>query len=254
MSTTITGTTVPRTATGAVHSWDISTGVDGPGTRLVVFLAGCPLRCRYCQNPDTWRMRPAQRTDVDSLWTVVSGFTRFIRVAGGGLTVSGGEPLLQPAFTGALLRRARQTGLHTALDTSGALGDRADDALLDATDLVLLDIKSGDPQTYQRVTGGEVAPTLRFARRLAERGNRMWIRFVLVPGLTDAPANVAAVARHAAALATVERVEVLPFHRLGAAKYAALGLRFPLADTPPPSPELLDRVRDQFRAHGLVTF
>ncbi|MFY1668644.1 pyruvate formate-lyase-activating protein [Plantactinospora sp. WMMB334] len=254
-------TTIARTATGAgaaltgaVHSWDISTGVDGPGTRLVVFLAGCPLRCRYCQNPDTWRMRPAQRTDVDALWTVVSGFTRFIRVAGGGLTVSGGEPLLQPAFTEALLRRARQTGLHTALDTSGALGDRASDALLDATDLVLLDIKSGDPRTYRRVTGGDLAPTLRFARRLAERGNRMWIRFVLVPGLTDAPANVAAVARHAAALTTVERVEVLPFHRLGAAKYAALGLRFPLADTPPPSPELLDRVRDQFRAHGLVTF
>ncbi|MDG4786698.1 pyruvate formate-lyase-activating protein [Micromonospora sp. WMMD1102] len=239
--------------TGAVHSWDVSTGVDGPGTRFVVFLAGCPLRCRYCQNPDTWRIRPGQRTDLDALWGLVSGFTRFIQVSGGGLTVSGGEPLLQPAFTAALLLRARDAGLHTALDTSGGLGDRAGDALLDATSLVLLDIKSGDPATYRRVTGGELAPTLRFARRLADRGNPMWIRFVLVPGLTDAPANVEAVARQAAALGTVQRVEVLPFHRLGAAKYAALGLRFPLAETPPPSPELLARVRDQFRAHGLTT-
>jgi pyruvate formate lyase activating enzyme len=241
-------------STGAVHSWDVSTGVDGPGTRFVVFLGGCPLRCLYCQNPDTWRMRPGQRTDLDALWTIVAGYTRFIRVAGGGLTVSGGEPLLQPAFTGALLSRAREAGLHTALDTSGVLGDRATDSLLDATSLVLLDLKSGDPEIYRRVTGGELAPTLRFARRLADCGVPMWIRFVLVPGLTDSRSNVDAVAQHAAELSTVERVEVLPFHRLGAAKYAALGIRFPLADTPPPTPELLERVRGQFRDHGLTVY
>lgn len=247
----------PRTATlaGSVHSWDVSTGVDGPGTRFVVFLAGCPLRCLYCQNPDTWRMRPAQRTPLSDLWRIAAGYTRFIAVAGGGLTVSGGEPLLQPAFTEALLRRAKAAGLHTALDTSGALGDRATDSLLDATDLVLLDIKSGDPATYRHVTGGgELAPTLRFARRLSDRGTRMWIRYVLVPGLTDDPANVAAVARFVATLSTVDRVEVLPFHRLGAAKYAALGLDFPLAGTPAPSPELVDRVRAQFRSHGLTVY
>ena len=239
---------------GAVHSWDVSTGVDGPGTRFVVFLGGCPLRCLYCQNPDTWRMRPGQRTDLDALWKTVSGYTRFIRVAGGGLTVSGGEPLLQPAFTEALLSRARDAGLHTALDTSGVLGDRASDALLDATSLVLLDIKSGDPDTYRKVTGAELAPTLRFARRLADRGVPMWIRFVLVPGLTDAPANVDAVARHAAELSTVERVEVLPFHRLGAGKYASLGLRFPLADTAPPTSGVVERVRKQFRDRGLIVY
>jgi pyruvate formate lyase activating enzyme len=228
--------------------------VDGPGTRFVAFLGGCPLRCLYCHNPDTWRMRPAQRTDLDALWRIVSGYTRFIRTAGGGLTVSGGEPLLQPVFTEALLSRARDAGLHTALDTSGFLGDRASDTLLDATSLVLLDVKSGDAGTYRRVTGGELAPTLRFARRLAERGVPMWIRFVLVPGLTDEPSNVDAVARYAAALSTVERVEVLPFHRLGAAKYAALGLRFPLADTPPPDAELVARVRRQFRERGLTVY
>ncbi|GAA4473919.1 pyruvate formate-lyase-activating protein [Phytohabitans houttuyneae] len=244
-----------RTAiAGAVHSWDISTGVDGPGTRFVAFLGGCPLRCLYCQNPDTWRMRPGQRTELDTLWTIVSGYTRFIQVAGGGLTVSGGEPLLQPQFAEALLHRAREAGLHTALDTSGFLGDRASDALLDATSLVLLDIKSGDPDTYRRVTGGDLAPTLRFARRLAHRGVPMWIRFVLVPGLTDDPSNVDAAARHAASLSTVERVEVLPFHRLGAAKYEALGVRFPLAGTPAPDPALLERVRGQFRDRGLLVY
>ncbi|HEU5111401.1 MAG TPA: pyruvate formate-lyase-activating protein [Micromonosporaceae bacterium] len=250
-ATTAATAAMAAATAGAVHSWDVSTGVDGPGTRFVVFLAGCPLRCRYCQNPDTWRMRREQRTDLDALWRVVARYERFIKVAGGGLTVSGGEPLSQPAFTESILCRAREAGLHTALDTSGALGHRASDALLDATDLVLLDIKSGDPATYREVTGGDLSATLRFARRLADRGNRIHVRFVLVPGLTDEVSNVDAVARHAAALGTVDRVDVLPFHRLGAAKYAALGLRFPLAGTAPPTPELLERVRDQFRAHGL---
>jgi pyruvate formate lyase activating enzyme len=145
--------------------------------------------------------------------------------------------------------------LHTALDTSGLLGDHADDALLDATDLVLLDIKSGDPATYRKVTRtGRLEPTVRFAHRLADRGIPIWVRFVLVPGLTDDPANVEAVAAITAGLPTVERVEVLPFHRLGAPKYAALGLPFPLAGTPAPGPELIDRVRGQFRDRGLTVY
>ena len=240
-------------STGAVHSFDLSVGVDGPGTRFVVFLAGCPLRCQYCHSPDTWSTRNGRRAGVDDLLVEVDKYRRFIEVAGGGLTVSGGEPLLQPAFTGALLRAAKDRGLHTALDTSGFLGARADDALLDATDLVLLDIKSWHPETYREVTGGgQIAPTLRFARRLSERGMPMWIRFVLVPGLTDAPSNVDGIARFVALLPTVARVEVLPFHRLGAQKYTELGLRFPLADTEAPDEALLTRVRDQFAAQGLT--
>jgi pyruvate formate lyase activating enzyme len=251
----MTVTTAARALTGSVHSFDISTGVDGPGTRFVAFLAGCPLRCGYCHSPDTWYRRSGQRTTVDDLMTEIRRYERFIKVAGGGVTVSGGEPLQQPGFTRELLRRCQDLRLHTALDTSGFLGDRADDALLDATDLVLLDIKSGDPVTYRNVTRtGRLAPTVRFARRLAERGTPIWVRFVLVPGLTDDPANVDAVAAIAGGVPTVQRVEVLPFHRLGAAKYAALGLTFPLAETPPPGPDLLDRVRAQFRGHGLTVF
>ncbi|MEV7263038.1 pyruvate formate-lyase-activating protein [Micromonospora aurantiaca] len=245
---------VPGAVTGAVHSWDTSVGVDGPGTRFVVFLAGCPLRCRYCHSPDTWYGRSGRRRTVDEMVTLATRYRRFIQVAGGGVTVSGGEPLLQPAFTRELLRRCHDDlGLHTALDTSGFLGVRADDALLDATDLVLLDVKAGNPQTYRRVTGtGRLAPTLRFAQRLADRGTPIWIRYVLVPGLTDAVDEVERVADVAAGLATVQRVEVLPFHRLGAHKYAELGLTFPLADTEPPDAGLLTRVRGQFAARGLT--
>jgi pyruvate formate lyase activating enzyme len=240
------------TTDGRLHSWDVSTGVDGPGTRFVAFLAGCPLRCRYCQNPDTWRRRDGTPTTAEAVLANVRGFRRFIQVAGGGFTASGGEPLLQPAFTTALLAGAKDLGLHTALDTSGFLGDRVGDDLLDHTDLVLLDVKSWDRATYRHVTGHELASTLRFGNRLAERGIPVWLRFVLVPGLTDDVSNVDGVACYAAGLGNVRRVDVLPFHRLGAAKYAALGIPFPLASTQPPSATLLERVRAQFTAAGLV--
>lgn len=161
---------------------------------------------------------------------------------------------MQPAFVGALLHEVKAMGPHTAMDTSGFLGSRATDALLDDTDLVLLDIKSWDPATYRHVTGGEVAPTLRFARRLSDRGNAMWIRFVLVSGLTDVWDNVEGVASFVSTLSTVERVEVLPFHKLGAPKYASLGLTFPLADVPTPSSDLVQRVRNQFVHHGALAF
>jgi pyruvate formate lyase activating enzyme len=238
---------------GRLHSWDLSIGVDGPGTRFVAFTAGCPLRCLYCANPDTWRMRSGTSTTSDAVLADVARHRRFISVAGGGFTVSGGEPLLQPAFTGALLAGAHDLGLHTALDTSGFLGARATDDLLAATDLVLLDIKSWDRALYRRLTGRDLHPTLAFARRLAERGTPVWVRFVLVPGVTDHPGNVAGVARFAAGLGNVERVDVLPFHRLGAAKYRDLGIRFPLATVEPPDEDQVRRTVDVFRDAGLVT-
>ena len=238
-------------STGAVHSWDIATAVDGPGTRFVVFTAGCPLRCQYCQNPETWHECDGQRVSVDELMVEIVKYRRFIEVAGGGVTVSGGEPLLQHTFVAELLHRCKELGLHTALDTSGFLGHQATDALLADTDLVLLDIKSWDPATYRRVTGEEVAPTLEFARRLSDLGKPMWIRFVLVPGLTDDWDNVEGIAEFVATLDSVEWVDVLPFHKLGAPKYARLGIPFPLADTPPPGADLVERVRGQFIRRGL---
>lgn len=242
----------PVTPSASVHSWDISVGVDGPGTRFVVFLAGCPLRCLYCHNPDTWQRRRGQVRTLDEVLTDIARHERFLRIARGGVTASGGEPLLQPAFVQELFAACRARGLHTALDTSGFLGARASDSLLDNTSLVLLDIKSSDPATYRTVTGVPLTPTLTFARRLAERGNPTWVRFVLVPGLTDAVDNVAGVARICAELGNVERVDVLPFHSLGKTKYDELGLRFPLEGIPAPGDALLARVRDQFADAGLT--
>ncbi|MGC5566468.1 pyruvate formate-lyase-activating protein [Streptomyces sp. FR-108] len=237
--------------TGRIHSWDLSTGVDGPGTRFVLFTSGCPLRCLYCANPDTWHMRDGREVTVDEIMTEVDTCRAFLTTAGGGVTLTGGEPLLQPAFTSAVLRRCKQAGLHTALDTSGFLGARATDELLADTDLVLLDIKAFEVNTYLALTGGELAPTLGFATRLDRLGIPVWLRYVLVPGWTDEPAAVDGLARFAAGLDNVDRVDVLPFHRLGAAKYEALRIPFPLRDTPVPDAALTERVRGQFRQHGL---
>jgi len=244
--------TVSRTtATARVHSWDLSTGVDGPGTRLVIFLSGCPLRCLYCQNPDTWRAADGTPTRIADLEALVVRYAPFIRASGGGLTLSGGEPLMQPPVVEALFREARSHGMHTALDTSGFPGRRAGDELLGLTDLVLLDLKAGTEATHRHLTGGSLAPVRRFAERLAERGVPVWVRHVLVPGVTDDPAETEAIAGFAAGLGNVERVDVLPFHRLGAPKYERLGIPFPLADTAPPTAELVGEVRARFAAHGL---
>lgn len=144
--------------TGRIHSWDLSTGVDGPGTRFVLFVNGCPLRCLYCANPDTWHMRDGKEATVDEVMAEIEKYRPFVTTAGGGVTITGGEPLLQPAFTAALLRRCKEAGLHTALDTSGFLGSRATDRLLADTDLVLLDIKSFDVAAYRELTGANSPP------------------------------------------------------------------------------------------------
>ena len=238
---------------GYYHSYEITGSVNGPGIRFTLYLSGCPLRCQYCQNPDMWTMQNGRRVTVGRMLDEVAKYASFIRTAHGGITVSGGEPMLQIRFLQALLRRCKQDlGLHTAVDTSGFLGARASEDFLDLVDLFLLDIKAGDEELYHLVTSADLAPTLRFARRLSDRGNRMWVRYVLVPGLTDAADDVEKVARFTSTLAHVERVEVLPFHQLGAGKWADLQLSYQLADVPPAAPELVRRVEDQFRAHGLT--
>jgi len=212
---------------GRVHSIETAGLLDGPGIRQVIFLSGCPLRCRYCHNPDTVDFSGGKLCSAEDLLADLARRRAFLRK--GGLTLSGGEPLVQTEFTKALLRGAKALGLHTAVDTSGYLGARVDDELIELTDLWLLDIKSFDPATYKKVTGVEVAPTLAFARRLAERKRPLWIRFVLVPGLTDEAANIDGVAGFVASLGSaVEHVEVLPFHKMGEAKWAACGVTYML--------------------------
>jgi pyruvate formate lyase activating enzyme len=238
------------TLTGSVHSWDISTGQDGPGLRFVLFTSGCPLACAFCHNPDTQMMRNGTPTTVDEVLSRISRY-RDLLSGSGGVTVSGGEPLLQPDFTEAVLVGAKALGLHTALDTSGALGDRASDELLAATDLVLLDIKAIDPVLYRDLTRGPLLPTLRFSERLATLDKRVWVRFVLVPGWTDAPEHIERLARHLAALGNIERVDVLGYHTLGREKYAELGLEDRLARVPAATQEQVDAARAIFTAAGL---
>lgn len=236
---------------GAVHSWRRSTGVDGPGTRLVLRLAGCPLRCQYCHGPDSWLMRDGSLHTVDAAVARIVRDAPLLRAGGGGVTISGGEPLLQSAFVAAVLERCHEEGIHTALDTSGYLGRRADEHLLAQVDLVLLDLKSGLPDVYREVTGRDLAPTLEFARRLSARGTAIWARFVVVPGLTDGWDNVAAVAEHLAALGTLERVEVVPFEQSGRETWHSLGKTYRLEVTEPPDDALLERVTQQLLASGL---
>ena len=232
---------------GRVHSVESGGMIDGPGVRYVAFLSGCPLRCLYCHNPDTANPNHGDARTAESLLNDIRRQRHFLH----GVTLSGGEPLAQPGFCKEVLRGARELGLHTAIDTSGHLGDHVDDELLALTDLWLLDIKSSDPATHHRTTGVDREPARAFAKRLAAAARPMWIRFVLVPGLTDATDNIAGVAAFAATLGpSVERIEVLPFHQMGRHKWDALGKVYQLADTPPATPEQADAARDIFRQHG----
>jgi pyruvate formate lyase activating enzyme len=237
-------------AFGYCHSYETSSRYDGPGLRAVLFVSGCLLRCSYCHNPDTWHLKDGSYMPVQQVLNRLGDFAPSLVSLGGGLTISGGEPMVQLAFTRRIFKGAREMGLHTAIETSGFLGDRADESYLSAIDLVLLDIKSSDPDTYRRVTGRDLAPTSRFAERLASIGKPVWVRFTLVPGATDDPANVAGIARFVAPMKNVAWVEVQPFHQMGEFKWKAMNLEYKHADTQPPSRELVNRVIGQFRDAG----
>jgi pyruvate formate lyase activating enzyme len=239
---------------GMVHSWELVTAVDGPGTRMTTFLSGCPLRCLYCHNPDTWGSRGGLPVLAEDLIAQIRRYQGIFAATGGGITFSGGEALAQPAFVTTVARAAHDLGVHVALDTSGFLGRQCDDELLANLDLVLLDVKAGDETTYHRLTGGRLAPTLDFGRRVADAGVELWIRFVLVPGITDSRPTIARVADYAASLATTSRVEVLGFHQLGRDKWAELGLDYQLADNRTPTAAELAAARAIFSSRGLPTY
>jgi pyruvate formate lyase activating enzyme len=239
---------------GYVHSWEVGSTVDGPGIRFVGFLTGCLLRCQYCHNPDTWHLYNGHPVTVARAMREIGKYSQVLKISHGGITLSGGEPQLQRPFTMAIFRRCKQLGMHTCLDTSGRLGDRFTDEELMDIDLNLLDIKSGDPATYERVTRQPLQPTIDYAHRLSALRRPMWIRFVLVPGLTDDYDNVEKVADVCAGLASVERVEILRFHQMGRDKWHKLGLTYTLDNTEPPDAELTERVRGQFRSRGLTVY
>jgi len=237
---------------GFMHSFTTGSTVDGPGVRVVAWLTGCQFRCLYCHNPDTWTLTNGIPVPVTRAVEQLRKYQHGLKVMRGGLTISGGEPLMQHKFAMKLFSAARSMGIHTALDTNGHLGDRLTDDDLKAIDLVLLDIKCWDEERHRQLVGAEVGPVLDFARRLAARKRPIWLRYVLVPGLTDHPMDVEHLAEFAAGLGNVERVDVLPFHQMGAHKWKQLAMEYKLQDTEPPPKALVDLVCAQVRAAGLV--
>jgi len=240
--------------TGYIHSWEVGSTVDGPGLRFVGFLTGCLLRCQYCHNPDTWHKHNGRPVTVSRAMREVSKYAQVLKISKGGITLSGGEPMVQREFMMQIFRRSKQLGLHTCVDTSGRLGERLSDDDLMQIDLNLLDIKSGDPDIYKTVTGQPLAPTVEYARRLSALRRPMWVRYVLVPGLTDQFDNVEKVADICAGLQSLERVEILRFHQMGRDKWHKLGLEYKLENVEPPDAELSERVRGQFRSRGITVY
>lgn len=239
---------------GNIHSRESAGTLDGPGIRSILFLQGCPLNCLYCHNADTRSMKGGIATDsFTELARIAKQKDMLIRMKGG-ITLSGGEPLCQPEFVKSIFEGCKKMGLHTALDTSGFLGKKADDELLSYTDLVLLDIKSFHDSDYRRLTGRSLQPTLDFAERLAAMGKPIWLRYVLVPGFTDNMQAIGELALYAHKLGNVERVEILPFHKMGEFKWKELGMEYQLADTPEPTNESVNATKLLFQDAGLAVF
>lgn len=237
--------------TGYVHSVETCGTVDGPGIRFVVFMQGCPLKCLYCHNPDTWRTKIGNETTVDALIEEILKYRSYMRFSGGGVTVSGGEPLLQSEFVSALFEKCRENGIHTALDTSGfCVMTPKVTRLLSLTDLVLLDIKSIIPERFKQITGVEIEPVLAFAKYLSNLSIPVWIRHVMVPGLTDDETGIRLLARYLTTLTNVEKVELSPFHKMGEYKWQELGYDYTLGDVPPMHSRMVERAREIFEGLG----
>ncbi len=230
--------------TGYIHSTESFGTVDGPGVRFVVFFQGCPLRCRYCHNPDTWEFGRGREVTAEELLREYDSYKEFLR--SGGITATGGEPLAQAEFLGELFRLAGERGIHTCLDTSGAIYNKAVDRALEYTDLVMLDIKHTDSRLHKELTGMGNEQILAFAEHLRDIGKPMWVRRVVVPGITDSEEELFHLGEYLSGFPNLKALDVLPYHDLAREKYKKLGLPYPLPDTLPLSKE------DAVRAKNII--
>lgn len=231
---------------GHIHSTESFGTVDGPGVRFVVFFQGCPMRCLYCHNPDTWEFGKGTSMTVDEILKAYERNKAFYR--NGGITATGGEPMAQMEFLTALFSEARRRKIHTCLDTSGICYDPACperfDALLSVTDLVMLDIKHIDPERHKALTSQPIDRILAFAKRLSEKGIDIWIRHVIVPDWTDSPEEQERLGDFLGGLKTLKGIDCLPYHDMGKRKYEELGIPYPLEGTPPADKELAVTARE----------
>ena len=233
--------------TGYIHSFETFGTVDGPGIRFVVFMQGCPMRCLYCHNPDTWTVGAGEAYTPQEVASKALRYKSYF-TGGGGVTVSGGEPMLQSEFVKELFSVLKKSGIHTALDTSGVMFDENDkhkfDGLLSVTDLVLLDIKHIIDERHKRLTGHSNKNILAFARYLSDTDKPVWIRHVLVQGITDDDGYLKELSSFIKTLKNVKKVEVLPYHTMGAVKYEKLGIDYPLKGVKPPERERVLNARE----------
>ena len=242
---------------GRIHSFENFGTVDGPGIRFVVFMQGCPLRCIYCHNPDTWEMDEGELYTASDILKKVEKFIPYFRNSGGGITVSGGEPLMQEEFVTELFRLCKEKGIHTALDTSGFSptfqnGDYTKtNQLLSLTDLVLLDVKHLDDKKHNDLTGLEKSPAFEYAKACISNNTNLWLRYVLVPGLTDFPEDLKNFGEFTKSMKSVEKVEFLAFHKLGEFKWNNLNIEFPLSTYAQANDEDIDKA---YEISGLTEF
>ncbi|MBQ1274639.1 MAG: pyruvate formate-lyase-activating protein [Cellulosilyticum sp.] len=236
---------------GRIHSIETCGAVDGPGLRYIVFTQGCPLRCQYCHNPDTWKATDGNETTTEELIEDIVKYKSFMNASNGGVTVSGGEPFLQPEFLKDLLMKCKENGLHTAVDSSGYVNLNIADPILDYTDLVLLDIKSYNKDVFKSLTGVELDRTIAFAKHLEQRGIPIWLRYVFVPNLTDNHEDIEHLAQFLSTLTNLQRIDILPFHKMGEYKWEQLGYDYKLADTKEPTVDETNAAADIFRKYNL---
>ena len=238
---------------GYIHSFESFGTKDGPGIRFVLFLQGCPLRCLYCHNVDTWEIK-----DKKMVMTAQEVMKEILKVKGfiktGGVTVSGGEPLMQPEFLMELFKLCRENKIHTALDTSGYIFNEKAKKVLDLVDMVLLDIKHINPEKYKILTSVELDNTLKFAKYLDEINKPVWIRYVLVPGYTDDIKDLNDWAKFVSQFDIVKRVDILPFHQMAIYKWEKTNREYKLKDTSTPDKEQIKRAEEIFKRYNLPLY
>ncbi|MDI3311295.1 MAG: pyruvate formate-lyase-activating protein [Thermoanaerobacterium sp.] len=236
---------------GKIHSIETCGTVDGPGIRYVVFMQGCPLRCAYCHNPDTWDYNGGKEVSTDEIFNDAKRYISYMKVSGGGVTLTGGEPTLQPEFCKDLFKKLKASDIHTALDTSGYVDIDKVKELVKYTDLFLLDIKHIDDEGHKKLTGVSNRKTLKFAKYLSDEGKKMWIRHVIVPGITDDMEEIKRLADFVSSLKNVDRVEILPYHKMGVYKYEVLGIPYSLKGINPPDTSKIEEIKEEFRKRDI---
>lgn len=236
--------------TGRIHSFETLGTVDGPGIRFVVFMQGCALRCQYCHNPDTWKINEGEEYTVNEIMFEIRKYKAYMESSGGGVTITGGDPLVQAEFLVELAKKCKEEGISVAIDTSGFILNDIVKKLYKYTDLVLLDIKSFDEYTYRLISGGRLSPTLETLDYLKEKNIEVWIRYVVVPGLTDDLESIKALSNHLDNFPNVSKIEPLAFHKMGEYKWEELGEKYVLKNTKEPEKDLMEEVKKIFETNG----